>query len=376
MITIPEPRKIAVLRANALGDYIFVLPALQALRERFPTAEIVLLGRAWHKEYLTGRPGPVDRVIVVPAYPGISEQEGFQPDEEILGTFFAEMRKEKFDLAFQLHGGGKNSNPFLLRLGASINIGLKTPDAADLDISVPYVYYFSEILRYLEVVAKVDAKTDRLEPEVCITQNDLLEAETVLNGLSKPLAVIHPGASDERRHWPAERFSEVADFLVNEGFEVVITGMPFEKTVVEQVIANSKYSKSLINLCGRLTLGGMTGLLSQAGLLVSNDTGPLHLARALKTPTVGIYWCGNIITGLPMTTAIHRSLLSFNISCPLCGISSKKFGTSEDPGHCQHKTSFVTDVDSVEALTAIKELLSFSAGKELTITSSLRSEAA
>src|SRR3978361_102591 len=102
-------KKIAVLRANALGDYIFVLPALQALRETFPNAEIVLLGRAWHKEYLEGRPGPVDRVIVVPPYPGISEREGFIPDPQVLDLFFGQMKHEQFDLAFQLHGGGRNS---------------------------------------------------------------------------------------------------------------------------------------------------------------------------------------------------------------------------------------------------------------------------
>src|SRR4051794_14208435 len=150
-------KKIAVLRANALGDYIFVLPALQALRETFPAAEIILLGRAWHKEYLEGRPGPVDRVVVVPLYPGISEREGFVPDPCTLDQFFGTMQNEEFDIAFQLHGGGRNSNPFLLRLGAKVTVGLRTPDAASLSINVPYIYYFNESLRYLEVVAKVGA---------------------------------------------------------------------------------------------------------------------------------------------------------------------------------------------------------------------------
>src|SRR4051794_29589183 len=109
-------KKIAVLRANALGDYIFVIPALQALRETFPSAEITLLGREWHKEYVENRPGPVDRVVVVPAYPGISEREGFVPNPEDLDVFFNKMQEEQFDMAFQLHGGGRNSNPFLLRL--------------------------------------------------------------------------------------------------------------------------------------------------------------------------------------------------------------------------------------------------------------------
>src|SRR5690348_10443985 len=109
----PFMRKIAVLRANALGDFIFVLPALQALRERFPDAEIVYLGKKMHEVFLTGRPGPVDRVIVVPPYPGVGETEDYEPDLIAVQDFFKRMQEEQFDMAIQLHGGGHFSNPFL-----------------------------------------------------------------------------------------------------------------------------------------------------------------------------------------------------------------------------------------------------------------------
>src|SRR6266851_7516846 len=73
---VPGVRRIAVLRANALGDFIFALPALEALRAAYPQAEIVLLAKKWHATFLQGRPGPVDRVVVVPPYPGVSEEPG------------------------------------------------------------------------------------------------------------------------------------------------------------------------------------------------------------------------------------------------------------------------------------------------------------
>ena len=102
--------KIAVLRANAVGDFLFALPALEALRHAYPSAEIVLLGRAWHSGFLHGRPGPVDRVETVPQWHGVSEEVGVDP-----GGFFERMRREHFDLALQMHGGGKNS----IRLSAN-----------------------------------------------------------------------------------------------------------------------------------------------------------------------------------------------------------------------------------------------------------------
>src|SRR5581483_7143098 len=70
----PNIRKIAVLRANALGDLIFALPALDALRAAYPEADITWLGRDWHAEFFSGRPGPVGRVIVVPPCSGVRDE--------------------------------------------------------------------------------------------------------------------------------------------------------------------------------------------------------------------------------------------------------------------------------------------------------------
>lgn len=348
-------KKIAVLRANALGDYIFCLPALQALRETFYDAEIVLLGRAWHKEYLQNRPGPVDRVVVVPLYPGISEREGFVTDEEALAAFFTDMQKEKFDIAFQIHGGGKNSNPFLLRLGAKLTVGLKTPDAAALDINIPYIYYFNETLRYLEVVRRAGAATKNIEPQITVTDNDLSEAKSILTNIdNKPVAVIHPGASDIKRRWPEENFAATADYLTELGYHVCITGLAWERRIVDAVINNMQYKNEVQDVSGKLSLGGSTGLLSFSEIIISNDTGPLHLARALQRPTVGIYWFANIINALPMTATLHRNLLSFIMNCPLCGASSIKF--NEYSGTCQHNTSLVADITVDEMKEAINEL--------------------
>lgn len=349
-------KKIAVLRANALGDYIFVLPALQALRETFKEAEIVLLGRAWHKEYLLDRPGPVDRVVVVPLYGGISEYEGYVADENVLNEFFSEMQAEKFDMAFQLHGGGKNSNPFLLRLGAKLTIGLKTPDAAALNINVPYIYYFNETLRYLEVVGRVGARPKNIQPEISVTQGDIAEAKNILiNPGHKPIAILHPGASDLRRRWPGENFASLADYLVEQGFHVCITGLTWEREILDAIIEKIQHRDKIQDLSGLLSLGGTTGLLSFSDIIVSNDTGPLHVARALHKPTIGIFWCANIINASPATISLNRNLLSWTMNCPLCGVST--FNFKEVKSQCKHDTSFVADVTLNEVKEAIDDVL-------------------
>jgi ADP-heptose:LPS heptosyltransferase len=357
-----EVKKIAVLRANALGDFIFATPALHALRETFPEAQIVYLGRPLHKELLANRPGPVDRVIVVPQYPGISAAEGTKSDETELNKFFTEMQKEHFDIALQMHGGGKNSNPFLLRLGAKLTAGFKTPDAAELDISVPYVIYFSEILRNLELVSKIGARPLSIETRITVTDFDIKEANKILNNPEgKPLAFIQPGASDVRRQWPPENFADICDFLIEQGMHVCISGAEFEIPIAERIVELMMYKNEVQNVCAKLTLSGLVGLVSMSSLVVSNDTGPLHIAYALKKPAVGIYWVGNMINGTPPISAFARPLLSWTINCPLCGLSTTEFDHAHST--CNHKTSFVAGVSIADVKSSVMDLLGWNLEK-------------
>src|SRR6185312_15926464 len=100
--------RIAVLRPSALGDFVFALPALAALRAAWPRAHISYLGRRWHREFLAGRPGAIDEVIEMPAVPGVGspvEAVGdAEADAAALERFVEQMRERRFDLAFQLYG--------------------------------------------------------------------------------------------------------------------------------------------------------------------------------------------------------------------------------------------------------------------------------
>lgn len=352
MAVLPDIQKIAVLRANALGDLIFALPALTALRQTYPEAEIVLLARQWHRDFLSQRPAPVDRVIVIPQG-GIGSESAVGQDPEELANFFRAMVAERFDLAIQLHGGGRNSNPFCQNLGARTTIGLRTPDALPLDRWVPYVYYQSEILRYLEVVALVGAKTTEVQPKITVTEVDRAEARQVLAEVpapvsAQPLIALHPGATDSRRRWSTTKFAALGDFLVEQGSRVVVTGTAPERPLVEAVVRQMR--SPALDLAGKLSLGGLTGLLSGCQLVISNDSGPLHLAAAVGTATIGIYWCGNLITaGLPLRSQ-HRPLISWRLDCPVCGLDCTKH-------HCEHRDSFVDDVSVEEVETMALELL-------------------
>jgi ADP-heptose:LPS heptosyltransferase len=347
---IPDISKIAVLRANGIGDFIFSLPALEALRKAYPTAEIVLLGLSWHREFLRERPGPIDRVEVVPKTRGVGIQpsEIAEEDPEEIKSFFERMEQEKFDLALQIHGGGRHSNPFIKNLGARITVGSCTEDAEILDRWISFPYYHNEILRFIEVVNLVGASPVILEPRVNVTDHDLEEAARLLFDVNKPIAVINPGAGDPRRRWPVEKFAAVGNALSWEGAEVVIIGSEQEQDLAKAVSANM--SAPYRDLSGNLSLNGLTGLLSQASVVVSNDSGSLHLARAVGAPTVGIYWCGNMINAGPMTIMRNRTAISWRLECPECGLKLTR-------SSCKHTNSIVDEVSEVEVSTLALELL-------------------
>jgi ADP-heptose:LPS heptosyltransferase len=206
--------------------------------------------------------------------------------------------------------------------------------AAPLDRWIRYVYYQHEVLRYLEVVALIGAVPVTLEPEIAVTQRDLAESASVI-APGRPFVVIHPGATDQRRHWPYERYARLGDRLAADGFTVVLTGDASESDLLARVAAAMRAPGILA--AGMLSLGGLAGLLARAQVVVGNDTGPLHLARAVGTPSVTVYWLNNLINGAPMTRHLHRALGSWQLDCPVCGVANVEV-------RCPHDASFLERV--------------------------------
>jgi ADP-heptose:LPS heptosyltransferase len=342
-------RKIAVLRAGGLGDLIFTLPALDALRDTYPEAEITLLGGPMQTELLSGRQYSVARAIAVPPSTGVNGPDtGVEEDEEELDRFFADMREEKLDLALQMHGGGGYSNPFVSRLGARITVGAQADGAQALDRTVPYVYFQSEILRYLEIAGLVGARTADLEPRIPVTGEDLAEAKSAVPEAQGTLVTLHPGAGDSRRRWPSEKFAAVGDALTEAGTQVAVVGVEEDRALVSQIVDGMEHEA--FDLCGRLSLGGLSGLLSRCAVAISNDSGPLHLAGAVGATTVGIYWGPNFINAGPPNRARHRPALSWRSSCPVCGATLFDYD-------CGHAVSVVDDVTTDEVAGFALELL-------------------
>ncbi len=348
-------QRIAVLRGGALGDLVFALPALAALRAAYPGAETLLLGTRTAATLLVGR-DLVDEVVQLPGWPGV---HGEARDEEGAAAFSAAMRDRRLDLAVQAHGGGRNANPFVLGLGARHTVGTATPDAERLERWVHYDYYQHEVLRWLEVAGLAGAAPTTLEPALPVLDAECETADRLLG--PGPTLVIHPGATDPRRHWPVERFGEVAAAAVREGVRVAVIGDASEAGIADRVVASAQERLTpaergaVASLAGRLDLSGLVGVLAQAAVVLANDSGPRHLAQAVGAKTVGIFIFGNTINAMPFGRGRHRIRLGRITRCPVCGVDATQVGWNAE--RCEHDPSYVADVPVADVLEDVQALL-------------------
>ncbi|QEC52867.1 glycosyltransferase family 9 protein [Anseongella ginsenosidimutans] len=353
-------KKIAVLRTGGLGDLMVILPALSAIKHTFPGAQLILLGEPWQADFVRGGRTPVDQVIVIPFCHNL--RQGREEDPAALEAFFRAMRQKKIDIAVHFQGKGVAANPFLKKLNARLTVGNSSPGAALPDCSIPFYYYQNEITRYLDISGLIGAGPAKPEPQIRVLDEDLAEARSALarHGAGAPYVVLHPGAMDIRRKWPPAKFARLADILAGSGYTVLLTGKEKDDPAVEAVLF--RMTSRAVNLSGALSLGGLAGLLSQSEVVISNDTGPLHLARAAGAKTVGIYWAPNFINWGPLTFSRHRAVISWNMECPLCGtVPNDPYPFEPKLPECDHGISFVRNISAKEILEAAGELL----GKDL-----------
>jgi ADP-heptose:LPS heptosyltransferase len=92
--------------------------------------------------------------------------------------------------------------------------------------------------------------------------------------------------------------------------------------------------------------------------MISADTGPLHLARAVNTPTVGFYWAPNLINWGPLSRKIHRPMISWKMECPICGVvPNDPYPFEPKSSQCNHPVSFVRDITIEQVIQTVEELL-------------------
>lgn len=278
----PMTRRIVAIVPNPVGDAVMFTPALRAIRARFAEAELTLFARPAPAAVLT--PNPWGAVVSV--------------DPGGLWAGARALRAGGFDLA--VLGPNSFRSALLVRLAGIPNragygrdgrgwlLTEKAPpprdDAGRLAI-VPAVEYYLDLARALGC----DATDGRME--LAVGEDDRRRAGELLAGGDGPVVVLNPGAGfGPSKMYPPERFAAVADELVRtRGARVVISVAPNERTVGEQAAAAMRAAPA-VNLAEMpATLGLVKALIARAAVVITNDTGPRHIAAALGAGVVTVF---------------------------------------------------------------------------------------
>lgn len=317
-----SPRKVVVLRASRIGDFICATPACRALRVALPDAEITMITLPMLRDLVLRSPH-LDRFVAFPGFPGIAEQF-FDARRAI--TFFQQMQAEQFDLAIQMQGSGINSNPFTLLLGARTTAGFirqgDTPGRLDAALSMPDNCH--EVRRILALTTFLGIPQQGEETEFPLWRSDIIAAEMMLAGAERPLIGLHMGARDLTRRWSFERFAAVAGQLQSRhGGTIVIVGEAEDWPAGEKLAEGLKGPYR--NLAGKTSLPELGAVVQRLAVLVTNDTGPAHIAYALRTPTVTIFGGADPRTYVPLMPGPFRPLI-YEVPCRPCGYTECPIG--------------------------------------------------
>ncbi|MDA1014920.1 MAG: glycosyltransferase family 9 protein [Planctomycetota bacterium] len=301
-----EPRRICLIKPSAFGDVAQVLPVLSALRERFPHTDISWVIQAGLSDLINGHPALTDW-IPFHRHGGVS---GWL-------TLLKTIRSRRFDLVLDLQGLLRSA-AMCLASGAAIRVGLETArEGSHLSCHVLVPGTGREVPaheRYWRVAQAFGVNTPKPNAIVPLTSDDNAWAIRETDSLPRPIVGIHAGARWETKRWPAEKFEEVARRVINTWRgSVVLLGSPDEKPVSQQIQDQLGNSDRVRNLTGHSTLKQLAAMLSQIDMLISNDSGPMHLADALQTPVVGIFTCTDATRSGP-ASPIHE-LVSTQVEC-------------------------------------------------------------
>ena len=277
----PTTDTLAIILPSWVGDTVMATPVLRAARCALPGARIIGACRPGLDQLLAGVPW-LDEVIAV--------------ESKRLGG--------SLEMARRLRGKGVTAalllpNSFrsglIARLsGAGIRVGYRRSARGPLlshglspaprRSPVAAVAYYARLAEFALGLESIDTRM-----ELSLTRGQRDDARGLLEGVARPFTLLCPGANKPAKRWPAERFAAVAETLAaRHGLSIVATGSPAERSIIAAVRAAT--GTPVVDLADRgVTLGGLKGVIAEAQIMITNDTGPRHIAAALDVPVVTLF---------------------------------------------------------------------------------------
>ena len=315
MLSPEQVNRILIIRLAPLGETVLTTPVVRALREHFRDAYIAYMVAPTRED-------------LVSANPHLNEVLTYQASAPKL---IYQIARRKFQIAVILQPTFRLVlHTFLARI--PFRVGFETNAAGKklLNLAVPNNTAQHETQRYLNVVQALGVEVANDEPEVFVDTegnawvNNFLGSQNLDD--NKPIIGLNPGAATIYRRWHAANFAVLGD-LLHETYKahIVITTGPREGELAAQVAEQMSHSPVIVDQATPMQLAA---LLQRCNLYISNDTGPMHLSTAVKTPTIALFGASNLIQWAPPW---NKHAVIARKECPLMKtLSSKEWDAYPD----------------------------------------------
>ena len=325
MLKPEQVNRILIIRLAPLGETVLTTPVIRALRQHFREAHIAYMVAPTRED-------------LVSANPHLNEVLTYQVS---VPKLIYQIARRKFQMAVILQPTLRLVlHTFLSRIPLRVGFETNTGGKRLLSVAVPNNTAQHETQRYLDVVRALDIEVVDDEPEVFVNNegkawmDNFLKIQKIDDG--KPIIGINPGAATVYRRWDPTNFAVLGD-LLHEVYRahIVITTGPREGALANQVVAQMSHSPIIVNQATPMQLAA---LLQQCDLYISNDTGPMHLSTAVKTPTVALFGASNLIQWAPPW---EKHAVIARKECPLMKtLSSKEWDAH--PDHARENLETIT----------------------------------
>jgi heptosyltransferase-2 len=278
-----QPEKILIRSPNWVGDAVLAIPAMKAIRERFPRAEITVLVRPWVAGLFTSATF-IDNVWREEKPTSFGDWKRIVRD----------VRNRQFDLAVLLPNSFESAlMMFLGRIPQRVGYATEGRRWMLTSSIAPGKDAKHQVQYYLDLVKVVSATVQNPSIQIEATSEERQNARKLLNaeGITNETAflVVNPGAAyGAAKRWPEDRFAAAADVLSEKlGLAVALIGSATEASIATQIRDRMKMPAAVLS--GKTSLETLIGVLAESSLLVTNDSGPMHIAAALGVPTVAVF---------------------------------------------------------------------------------------
>ena len=296
--------RVLLIKPGAIGDLLQLSPVIRALKTRYPEARItVLVGNAASIDLFRHNP-QVDEVLVF-------DKRGAHRSWRAFAGLGAELRQRRFDLVVNFQRS--NLKTWLLTLACLPCRVLVYQKARSRSVHA--------VVNHLEAVAPVGIDPQQADArlELFLGPDDQLWVEHLLQQeqlSGRPLVALNLGASHPVNRWPLAQFAALADRLVQDlGAAVVLVGGSADRELADETL--TRLSRPVIDLVGRTSLLQLGAVLARCGVVVSGDTGPMHLATAVGTPVVALFGAADPARTGPVGEG-HMVIQAASVSCVPC----------------------------------------------------------